>query len=309
MKFELSVDVTYKCPFSCPFCSSPDNNLLPDMNLDIVRKCLRFSHEIYNQKTDQIMIAITGGEPLTLDELPLFISTWSTQSNIVNLCTTAALDVEKGYWRNLRSCGLQTVRLSLHSISEENCHAIFGRGYSFSTVNRNIEQIMSAGITLDVNFLVSRLSASNFDKVLDYCFKKDIRKVRVLGLCRQGRAAANWQRISMFQQEEASLVEHISELSDRYGIVVEFAGLPNHKWCTHSNEDGKCLGGITFFHINTIGDVYACPSVKSIATKKIGTVLHSKILLGKKTAFPCLLKLQKDSYVEEQLCHQVDEKG
>lgn len=287
-EFELSVDVTYNCPFSCAFCSSPDNNLAQSMNLDIASLCLNFAYKIYNHKDDRITITITGGEPLTLDELPLFILRWSNKLNIINLCTTAALDMGIRYWHDLYYCGLKTVRLSLHSISEENCRAIFGRKYSFSAVNKNIELMMDAGITVHANFLLSKLSASNIDEVWSYCFRKGIRKVRVLGLCKQGRAIDNWDRISLSQQEEALIVKHIDELSTKYGINAEFAGLPNHKWCSHSDENERCLGGTSFFHINTNGDIYACPSVKSVKSEKIGSVYHPKIIVPKQNIFNCL---------------------
>lgn len=274
-RFELSVDVTYECPFSCPFCSSSQRGLLPDMDVDVAQRCLDFVEDVSNRQARAIEISITGGEPLALSNLPSLISVWATGSNEVTLNTTSALDVGKGYWQHLRSCGLQTVRLSLHSVLGNDCQAIFGSKYSFATVDRNIELIKAAGINVQANFLVSRLSIGSFDDVWAYCSTKGIEKVRVLGLARQGRAIRNWNRISVPEREEALFVSHVSELSAKDEIGVEFAGLPNRKPCSHSDENGRCLGGISFFHINTNGDIYACPSVKSIAAQRIGSVLQA----------------------------------
>lgn len=276
--FELSIDVTYKCPFSCPFCSSPQSELLPDMEVETAAWCLDFIENASNAQTEETEISITGGEPVTLGELPLLISEWATGSNKVTVCTTGAVDLGKGYWQHLRSCGLQTVRLSLHSVLEDSCQAIFGSKYSFAIVDRNIELIMAAGINVQANFLVSRLSIESLDDVWAYCLTKGIGRIRVLGLSKQGRAIRNWNRISLSEQEEALFVRHVSELSTRDEISLEFAGLPNHKPCSHSDENGRCLGGISFFHINTDGDIYACPSVKAIAAQRIGSVSQAAVV-------------------------------
>ena len=276
-RFELSVDVTYECPFSCPFCSSPQSDLLPGMDVDVAQRCLNFASNISNAQAGETEISITGGEPLTLSELPSLISLWATGSNEVTLCTTAALDVGKGYWQHLRSYGLETTRLSLHSVLEDDCQAIFGNKYSFAIVDRNLELIMAAGIAVQANFLVSRLSLGGLDNVWAYCLEKGIEKIRVLGLCKQGRAIKNWNRISVSEQEKASFVRYVSELSAKDEISVEFAGFPNHRLCSHSDDNGRCLGGISFFHVNTNGDIYAWPSVKSIAAERIWSVLQAPL--------------------------------
>jgi len=288
---ELSVDLTYNCHYSCPFCSSPYNVYLPDMTLDIADKCSVFIDGLPSSKTEQIEVTITGGEPLTSTKLPLFVSKWSEHGYKVNLCTTAALDMGKAYWKNLFLSGLQSVRVSLHSISPEGSQTIFGRKYLFAIVAKNIEQIRNAGITLNANYLLSRLNANSFDDVQNYCFLNGIKTIRVLGLTRQGRAVGNWESLCLASEKQASIIEHIGNLLN-HGPDLEFAGLPNHKWCTHTDRNGNCLGGTSFFHVNTNGDIYACPSVKAIPSQRIGSVLSPAGVTERKTLQPCL---QKDS--------------
>ncbi len=285
---EFSIDVTYNCPYSCAFCSSPKNNYLPDMTLDIANKCTLFMESTLTSENTQIEVTITGGEPLTLNKLSLFVSKWSEKGYRVNLCTTAALEMGKDYWRNLFLCGLKTVRLSLHSISNECCQAIFGPKYFFHVVERNIEHIRSAGITLIVNYLLTRLNANSFDEVCDYCYRKSINKIRILGLCKQGRAVEQWDQLSLSQEKQSPIIEHISKLATNCGSDIEFAGVPKHKLCTHADQNGKCLGGKSFFHINANGDIYACPSVKAIPSEKIGSVLSPTEISERKTIHPCL---------------------
>jgi len=271
--FELSIDITYKCPFSCPFCSTPQSHLLPDMKLDTALKCLDFGYK--SCKNEPIMITITGGEPLILDTLPKFMSMWNKDNTIIRLCTTAAINVGKNYWRELYSYGLKTIFLSLHCISNTNCKNIFGDKYSFAIVDQNLEWIMATGMDIYVNFVFTKLNANAFDEVVNYCIKKRIKKIRILGLAKQGKANINWDKIAITKSEIEFFLKKISERFSNSFIKLEFAGLPSYKRCTHVDKKGKCPGGRNFFHINTNGDIYPCPSVKAINSEKIGSVFHS----------------------------------
>lgn len=278
---ELSVDVTYQCPFSCPFCSSSQNTLPVDMGLDTALACLDFAHRI--GKNGPIVITIGGGEPITLDILSLFISVWSKNSNIIKLCTTAGTEVEKDYWRTLSSIGLRIIHLSIPCVRD--CQDVIGENYEFAVVDRNIERIMNAGIEIYVNFVLTKMNSNSFDEVLGYCISKGIKKIRVLGLAKQGRAIKNWRRIALPNSEIEFVVKRITERFRGLPITLEFAGLPNYERCTHM-DNGRCLGGKSFFHINTSGDVYPCPSTKSIKSERIGSVFDFKGILAFKR-FPC----------------------
>lgn len=271
--FELSVDVTYKCPFSCPFCSTPQRTLLPDMKLDTALKCLDLGRKIC--KNGQIVITITGGEPTSLDTLPLLMSAWAKHNTIIRLCTTAAIDVGKNYWHDLyRSYGLKTIYLSLHCASDKNCQNIFGEKYKFTVVDKNIDFVMDAGITIYVNFVLTKLNVGIIDEVFNYCIKKGIKRIRILGLAKQGSAIINWDKIAITKSEIEIFLKKISKRFRNSPMKLEFAGLPNYKRCTHTCNNERCLGGENFFHITTNGDIYPCPSVKSIKSEKIGSVFR-----------------------------------
>lgn len=289
IEYELSIDVTYRCPFICPFCSSPPNPSYLIMNMEIAQSCVEFIRGLCCNQNNKVNISITGGEPLSLSSLPSLVSLFASGLNGVNLCTTAALNMGKNYWYMLHSRGLRTVRLSLHSIAEDKCRHIFGSAYSFSTVDKNLTLMTTAGIIVEANVLVTQLSIAGFNEVWKYCFKKGIKKVRVLGLCKQGRAILNWNRLSVSQQDVALFIKHIRGLSIEYGLYAEFSGFANHRLCVHSDNSGRCLGGSSFFHINTNGDIFACPAVKAIPAKKMGSVLRISEDLAKQTSFPCIL--------------------
>lgn len=282
ISFEISVDITYNCHFRCPFCSSARENKKGDMDLNTAKKCLDFI-ELHNQAKYPTIISITGGEPIFSDNLPNFVNVWAHKRHKVILCTTGGVDVERGYWNKLRSLGLQEVRVSLPAVSEKKCLEIFGEKYNIFAVERNIDLMRKSGLSLCLNFLLSQLSITNFDEVLKFCKKNGLDKIRILGLSKQGRASTNWNQISLTRMEEMKFVKHVDKIANCEDINFEFVGLPNHKWCSHSDNREECLGGITFFHVLTNGDVYPCPSVKSIVEERIGSVFSTqKIVYGER---------------------------
>jgi len=137
-KIELSVDVTYRCLFSCLFCSSIDTLYPMDMQIDTAEKVINFIDAKNKLKNKNSVITITGGEPLIFNELSLFISEWTKNSCEVNLCTTGAIMKDENYWDRLSQAGLKSVRLSMHSVSSAKCKTIFGSKYSFDTVNSDL---------------------------------------------------------------------------------------------------------------------------------------------------------------------------
>ncbi len=285
--YELSVDVSYRCPFDCSFCSTPYNKMEHDMSLDLVRKILDFVQKTCSQDVKQRKIAITGGEPLLLNALPQCVLTWSSKLNDTILCTTAALKKDFNYWQLLKNNGLKTARISMHSRNHEKCYKIYGDNYSIATVDKNIELMKLAGINLEINLVLSKLNTTGFDLLWEYCSKNDIRKIRVLGLCKQGKAVHNWGKLFLPVEEEKLIVEDLMGLSVKHKIKVEFSGLPNHKICSHSNEEGACLGGQSFFHIDTGGNIYPCPSVKAIKKEQIGSVMCLNDYIENSSAFLC----------------------
>ena len=59
-KCELSIDVTYNCPFSCAFCSSPQSGLPVSMNTGITCQCLNFIRDVF--KAEKCIIGIMHGQ-------------------------------------------------------------------------------------------------------------------------------------------------------------------------------------------------------------------------------------------------------
>ena len=139
-------------------------------------------------------------------------------------------------------------------------------------VNSNISLILKKGIAVDVNYVVSKVSETDYNSVIKYCLDRKVRLLRILGLAKQGKAVRNWEKVKLSILEEADLIEKINDLAESHGMSVEFVGLPNQMRCSHSDLFGRCLGGREFFHVNTNGDIYPCPSTKSLIKRKIGSV-------------------------------------
>jgi pyrroloquinoline quinone biosynthesis protein E len=268
---EVSVDVTYQCPFHCPFCSTAPRNELGEMSLGVARGCARFLQRLSKRFGGPVTVAVTGGEPTAAPSLLQYFRLWSKRGNYITLCTTGAVRRDGEYWCRLASSGLRTVRLSLHTVSNEKARLIFGTQYSLQTVEENIKAIVSSGVALHINFVVSEISRAGVAQIVQFCAHHGATKFRLLGLARQGRALKNWQRISVCHDEQLEVAQGAAQKCARHGLAIELAGMDTG--CSHSDPEGNCLGGYSFFHVNTDGDIYPCPAMKSIREHRIGSVL------------------------------------
>lgn len=271
---EVSIDINYQCPFACPFCSTGSNLIPTEINLDTAEHCLEFMKQIFERQRSDIRVVISGGEPLISDKLESYIELWHSVSKDITLCTTGALEMGLNYWKDLRHAGLQTARLSLHSTSEHITKGLFGESYSLPIVDATMKHIAEANIILDINFVLNRFTINHIEDIFRYSKDQQIRCVRILGLSRQGQAVQNWESLKISEKEEHQATETINKMSLAYKIAVEFAGLPSATWCSHSDNKGNCLGGNTFFHITTNGDIYPCPGLKSMESYRIDSVFQ-----------------------------------
>jgi len=272
---EISLDVTYDCPFDCPFCSSREGAAPMRMSAGVASSCAEFMQNLRSLRGSNVEIAITGGEPLGFRDLNAYLRAWSKHVSEAILCTTCGLDMLPSQWSALAGAGLSTVRMSLHCVSAHSCLEIFGNAYCPGIVEANVDRLTKAGIALDVNFLLTTPTASHFQEVLEFCVQKPVRSIRVLGLSRQGRAPLNWTQLNMPPQVQVEVAQRIRAQCAQVGLPVEFSGLMSVSPCTHSDNDSACLGGSSFFHINTNGDIYPCPSVKSLPEFRIASVMDS----------------------------------
>ncbi len=283
---EFSIDISNNCPFACQFCSSQNNSTLSDINLETIKKIIVSTNQLYNKK--KRIVTITGGEPLVMSKIKLYniIKTLTLNEFDVRICTTGAILLPAYYWKNLKKIGLKTIFLSLNAIKNNEAKKIYGNNYEFSIVDKNINNIIDAKILLNVNYLLTRQNSHLFKQIVEYCISKNIPKIRILGLARQGMAKLNWNTLSLTPKMEKFYIDKIINICKKLPINIVYAGLPDFKRCTHTDRTGNCIGGKYFFHINTQGDLYPCPSVKSIANEKMGNIFN-KIEIRKKNKFPC----------------------
>ena len=268
---EISVDITYRCPYSCCFCSSCEEHACADMVESTARHVSAFLSRISFLRGQPIEVSITGGEPLLLSTLEERVSLWRHTASRATLCTSGGIAITRDRWQRLRTCGLDTVRLSLHTVDKRIARAIFGDTYSLEAALSCAHDIRDAGIELQINFVLSLLTREKWRGVICRCAELGVSRLRVLGLSRQGRAVECWERIALPDDIMWEVVRDIEIAGRAKGLTVEVAGVPGFV-CSHSDQGGKCLGGRSFFHINTDGTVAPCPATKSDKESYLGHV-------------------------------------
>lgn len=244
------------------------------MGPDVALQFAEFLEWLRDRHGQRPRTAITGGEPLAeAERLVLYSSQWGSFSDIT-LCTTAAIPLSSSEWSAIGGAGVNAARVSIHSTRGSDAQRWFGNPYDLGVVRENLRRMRGAGIALEVNYVLTTASADEGPHILEFCAREGIQRLRVLGLARQGRASKNWTVLKLPSEEEQRRLKCIADLCMNAGLPVDFAGFPGRTNCTHASEDGRCLGGLSFFHIATDGCVYPCPSVKALRRSAIGLLKH-----------------------------------
>jgi MoaA/NifB/PqqE/SkfB family radical SAM enzyme len=271
VSYELSVDLGYECPFACRFCSTSAEFGRGEMSAATIDACAAFTESLSRRVGNSVSVAVGGGEPLVCRALGPFLKVMQEHALDTILCTTAAPFINEELWRLVIS-NVKTARVSLHTVDRELAKDIFGPRYSLDAVLQNIARLIASGVRVEVNTLVTALNAGHIDPIVRLCTRIGVQRMRLLGLARQGRADVNWTRLKLTDAEEAIIVSGAERLASRSGLELQVAGLPGVARCSHWDEDGGCLAGVGFFHINADGEVYPCPSAKSLPQFRLGVL-------------------------------------
>jgi MoaA/NifB/PqqE/SkfB family radical SAM enzyme len=245
----------------------------------ILSEVSHFMVELTGATRESLQISITGGEPLIEPNLEKILSSWQDIAETVTICTSGGVMVSPSVWHSLHDHGLSVVRLSMHTTSDHIGKTIFGPTYSLDTVLKNAQVIKASGIDLHINFLATSLSLPGWHDVVEMCEELEVSHLRILGLSKQGHAEAEWSSLSLQEDVILRTILEIATAVESRGLTMEIAGFQNLTACCHSDDSGRCLGGKSFFHINADGNVFPCPSVKSIPSQRLGHVSDGLCLI------------------------------
>ncbi|HRN83576.1 MAG TPA: radical SAM protein, partial [Hyphomicrobium sp.] len=162
MPLWLVIELTYKCPLKCPWCSNPvdfdryRNELSTEEWIDVLRE---------GRRLGSLQLGFTGGEPMLRKDLEVLVAEADRLGYYTNLITSGVgLSPER--LRELKKAGLKQIQLSLQACDQELNEKLVG----LDVFRHKIEiarTIKAEGFPMVMNVPVSRFNIDQTEAFID----------------------------------------------------------------------------------------------------------------------------------------------
>lgn len=150
----LRVSVTERCNFRCQYCM-PEKpfSWTPRENLLSYEELFSFIRIGIDQGITKIRL--TGGEPLTRDNLDRLIAMITAYAPDVDIGLTTNGYLLEPMVQRLKDAGLKRINISLDSLQKETLHAITKKDV-YDKVKTGIEAAVHAGLQVKINSVIMK---------------------------------------------------------------------------------------------------------------------------------------------------------
>ena len=147
------------CDQSCRFCSNPATPHVLDMDSareqvdDLVQR-------------EYFGVVLTGGEP-SLSPIVPQVTRYAIERGLhVRMITNGSCLAQRPYAEEVVGAGLEHFHLSLHSSREEVQDFVSGTRGSHSRAMAALENLLSLGVTMDINTVINHYNADHLDETV-----------------------------------------------------------------------------------------------------------------------------------------------
>ncbi len=260
----VSWGITGACPLKCPHCyrDSAEKPLPGELKYD---ECVQVIEEL--AKLRPRLLVFSGGEPLLRQDIVDLVSYASSRGLRVAVATSLATATQETIKR-LVDAGLKLVAVSLDGASSEVHDRFRGVPGLFKKVTELINVLLDYGITVQLNFTLTRKNAEELPKVAELAERLGVRYMHVLHFLPVGRGRKYTSELELPVKSALTLLMNL--LRREWNIIIKPTCIPQfwplakellpdlYAKLTAMYAPG-CIAGSRYFYISPIGDVQPCP--------------------------------------------------
>ncbi len=247
----LVLEMTYKCPLKCPWCSNPLNfeDFTQELTTEEWKKVLHDARKI-----GSLQLGFSGGEPMLRPDIEELVGEADNLGYYTNLITSG-MGLSKDRLKELKRVGLKQIQISLqHSDSAKN-DAMVGIE-SFERKMACIEDIKSLGFPVVMNVPVSKYNIEAVGDIITLAEKNNIEFVEFANIQYYNWALLNRDELlpTIEQLEHAEAV--VNEARARLGKKTTlFFVIPDY----FDGRPKACMNGWGAIHLTIAPDGSALP--------------------------------------------------
>jgi PqqA peptide cyclase len=254
----LTLELTYKCPLHCPWCSNPldFDKFKNELTTEEWKKVLR-----EGRKMGALQLGFTGGEPMLRDDLEELVAYSEDLGYYTNLITSGVGLTPKRL-RALKKAGLKQIQLSVQSGSKELSKKLVGVDV-FDQKMDVFEDIKSQGFPMVLNIPICKQNIGETRQMLEMAEKLGVEYIEFANVQYYNWAMLNRDEFmpSREQIEEAESI--VKEFRERLGNAMQiYFVIPDY----YDDRPKACMNGWGAIHltIGPTGEALPCQEARVI---------------------------------------------
>ncbi len=261
MPLWLVIELTYKCPLKCPWCSNP-------VDFDRYRNELTTSEwkEVLREgrRLGSLQLGFSGGEPMLRRDLEELVAEADRLGYYTNLITSG-VGLNSKRLRALKKAGLKQVQLSLQACDQELNEKLVGLDV-FDHKIAIAREIKAEGFPMVLNVPVSRYNIDHTEAFIELAADLGVEYIELANLQYYNWALLNRAELLPTREQLARSEAQVNAARERLGkkLTIYFV-VPDY----HDKRPKACMNGWGAIHLTIAPDGTALPCQEARLIKGI----------------------------------------
>lgn len=254
----LTLELTYKCPLHCPWCSNPldFDKFKDELTTEEWKKVLR-----EGRKMGALQLGFTGGEPMLRDDLEELVA-YSEELGYYTNLITSGVGLTPKRLQALKDAGLKQIQLSVQSGSKELSKKLVGVDV-FDQKMEVFEDIKNQGFPMVLNIPVCKQNIGETRQMLEMAEKLGVEYIEFANVQYYNWAMLNRDEFMPSREEIEEAEAVVKEFRDRLGNAMQiYFVIPDY----YDDRPKACMNGWGAIHltIGPNGDALPCQEARVI---------------------------------------------
>lgn len=260
--FEVTIEITQKCPNQCIYCSSWSSIEKIDMlDYDLICRIVDDAEALGAK-----LINVSGGEPLLHPSIVPILRYIKSKGLNVRLYSSG-IYYDDGYCSMPYSLldyiknDVDTLIFNYEADSPELYARIMGSvPENLAILDETVKRAISLGINVEAHIVPMKCNFKQISSTVEKLYSLGVSNVSFLRLVYQGRAVENTDQTLLSEAEESELRESLTVLSNQYARKIRL-GKPYR-----SEKFSSCRTGTVRMAVRYDGCVFPCGAFKDGVT-------------------------------------------
>ncbi|PCJ93789.1 MAG: pyrroloquinoline quinone biosynthesis protein PqqE [Porticoccaceae bacterium] len=247
----LTLELTYRCPLHCPWCSNPldFDKYKNELSTEEWKKVL-----VDGRKMGALQLGFTGGEPMLRDDLEELVAEADSLGYYTNLITSGVGLTPKRL-QALKDAGLKQIQLSVQSSDRELTHKLVGVDI-FDQKMEAAKNIKAQGFPMVLNVPVCKQNISQTRELLELAEELGVEFIEFANVQYYNWALLNREEFLPTREALEAAEDVVKEYRDRLGNDMQiYFVIPDY----FADRPKACMNGWGAIHLTIAPDGAALP--------------------------------------------------